>query len=173
MNHLWLSKEQLPQARKHSQKMSASTPEHLAHTIISKVKQLWFFWHGRHKFALTELQFHAAIPQHQPWLRGLEGIYLLLNIKGRSAFIVLLALSDLGTSYRHSMEFQMTLPYYPSLHFLGCITRKLDFWDVLNCYKQVIIGNVDWHGKALTVETGRTERVMHVKSTNTWKRSHK
>lgn len=110
---------------------------------------------------------------YRPGLSELEGIHLLLNIKESSTFILLLVLSDLGTSYRHSMEFQMILPYYPSLH-LGHITRKLDFQDVLNHHKEVIIGNlVDWHGKALTVEITWTVRAMHVKSTNTWKGSHK
>ena len=104
---------------------------------------------------------------YQPGLSGLEGIHLLLNIKGSSTFIVLHMLSHLGTSYRHTMEFQMTLHYPPSLCLRG-ITRKLDFKDDLDDYKVVIIRKrVDRHGKALTTETARAAWAKHVKTTNT------
>lgn len=104
---------------------------------------------------------------YQPELSGLEGIHLLLNIKGNSTFTVLHVLSHLGTSYRHSVEFQVTLHYLPSLR-LGGITRKLDFSDDLNDYKVVIIRNlVDRHRKALTMETVRARWAKRGKTTNT------
>ena len=97
----------------------------------------------------------------------LEGIYLLLSINGTSSFLVLHAFSHLGASYRHTMEFQMTLHYHLSPH-LGGITRKPDFKDGLNDYKVVIIRNlVDQHGKALTMEAAQTRWAKHVKTTNT------
>lgn len=103
----------------------------------------------------------------QPGLSGLEGIHLLLNITGSSTFIVLHVLSHLGTPHRHTMEFQMTLHYRPSLR-LGGITRKLVFKGDLNDYKVVIMRNlVDQHGKALTMETAWAVWAKHVKATNT------
>jgi len=51
---------------------------------------------------------------YQPGLSGLEGIHLLLSIKGSSTFIVLHVLSHLGTPYRHTI----IIPDDPTLlHF--------------------------------------------------------
>lgn len=170
MNYLWLSKEQSTWARKHSQKMECLTIRAFG---MCRQTHIWWSSCGSFDTEGTNWLCLCYDSMYQPRLSGLEGIHLLLNIKGSSAFLVLHVLSHLGTSYRHTMEFQMTLHYHPSLR-LGGITRKPDFKDDLDDYKVVTIRNlVDRHGKALTMETAWAVWAKHVKTTNTWKRSHK
>lgn len=115
------------------------------------------------------------ISTYQPGLSRLEGIKNKAPAKYQGE--IHLHCAECVLTFRHSLqayhEFQVTLYFHFPLH-LGGITRNLEFKDILNDYKLVRRRNlVDHHGKALTMGTAGEMWAKHVKTTHTWKGSHR